>query len=230
MKKSFVLYTDYRELLSDLSKDQKADLLDAIFAYALGESVNLDPVTKVAFRFISAQMDRDNEKWEKTRKARQEAGSKGGLAKASKAKQNIAKLANASKAKQTLANQAVNVNVNVNDNVINTKRNIKEKVVELPTEKTPHGELGKVMLYDDEYQKLIQVYGEERTEKAIAYLDTYIASKGVESLSHYSDIKRWVIDVIDGKEPKTKARNFINIDSSYEHEDFKELEYKILEN
>lgn len=227
MKNSFVLYTDYKEILSELSQEQKGNLLDAIFDYALGESVNLDPATKMAFKFISAQMDRDNERWEKTRKARQEAGSKGGLAKASNAKQ---KLANASKAKQTLANQAVNVNVNVNDNVINTKRNIKEKVVELPTEKIPHGELGNVLLYDDEYQKLIQVYGEERTEKAIAYLDTYIASKGIESFSHYSDIKRWVIDVIDGKEPKTKARNFINIDSSYEHEDFKELEYKILEN
>ena len=41
-KKSFVLYCDYREHIKLLSVEDKAKLLDAIFAYASGEEVELD--------------------------------------------------------------------------------------------------------------------------------------------------------------------------------------------
>ena len=106
MKNSFVLYTDYRQHTALLSVEEKAQLLDAIFAYAAGEEVELTGMALMAFSFIKAQMDRDNAKYEEKCEKRKIAGSKGGLAKASNAKQKVANVANASNAKQKVANVA----------------------------------------------------------------------------------------------------------------------------
>lgn len=115
MKNSFVLYTDYQEQLELLSMEQRGALLTAIMAYAADKALpDMDGVTKMAFSFIRANMDRDREKYEKTIEARRAAGRSGGLTKAANVK---AKLANASKAKQALANLHDNVNDNVNVNV-----------------------------------------------------------------------------------------------------------------
>ena len=106
MKNSFVLYTDYRQHTALLSVEEKAQLLDAIFAYAAGEEVELTGMALMAFSFIKAQMDRDNAKYEEKCEKRKIAGSKGGLAKASNAKQKVANVANARSAKQKVANVA----------------------------------------------------------------------------------------------------------------------------
>ena len=128
-KKSFVLYTDYKEHIDMLSKDAKANLIDHIFSYVNGEDVNPSGDERFVFSFIKSQLDRDSEKYEKIKEKRVLAGKTGGLAKASKSKQ---VLANASKRKQTVANLAVTVTdtvtdtVNVNDNVKKEKSTKKE--------------------------------------------------------------------------------------------------------
>lgn len=81
-----------------MTLEQKGQLLDAIFAHASGEEVALTGVVEMAYSFIAAQMDRDNENYELVCEKRRESGAKGGLAKASKTKQ---KLANASKSSKT---------------------------------------------------------------------------------------------------------------------------------
>jgi hypothetical protein len=110
-KKSFVLYTEMIKDLEDLSFEEKGKIFHAICEYEsngeIPDFIESDRVLKIAFTFIRRQLDRDNEKWEKTIEARRSAGEKGGLAKASKF----------SKAKQELANVAVNVNEDVNVNV-----------------------------------------------------------------------------------------------------------------
>ena len=106
-KDSFVLYNSYYDLIEDLDMEQRGTLLTAILEHSLGiEQTDLDPITKLAYRVIASQLDRDRKKWERTCKKRAEAGRRGGLAKASKAKQNLANLAKAGKAKQNLANLA----------------------------------------------------------------------------------------------------------------------------
>lgn len=110
-KKSFVLYVDYKQHL-DLIEDAEEyrALFDAIFHYcATGyEPENLKGVAMMAFSFIKANIDRDCAQWEETKKKRKEAGSLGGKAKASNAKQKVAK---ASNAKQDQANLAVTATV-----------------------------------------------------------------------------------------------------------------------
>ena len=110
-KSSFVLYLDYRKHLDLIQDDSDfRRLIEAIFAYCEDgeEPSNLSPIATMAFSFIRANLDRDNIKYESVKEKRKESGRLGGIARASKAKQNVANEANASKAKQNVANEAVN--------------------------------------------------------------------------------------------------------------------------
>lgn len=119
-KKSFVMYGDMYLPTENLSLSQKGELWDAVFKYNAGEEVNIsDPMAQMAFSFFRQAFDRDAEKYEAVREKRRIAGSLGGTAKATNAKQAAANVANATSAKQSIANVADNVNESVNDSDIN---------------------------------------------------------------------------------------------------------------
>jgi hypothetical protein len=127
-KKSFVLYTDQREVFDELTDEDAGKLIKIIFAYVNDENPEVtDKLLKVAFLPIKTQLKRDLVIWDEKKQLRAEAGRKGGLAKASNA---TFATNDSSKTKQTLANLAVNVNdnvnVNVNDNV-NVNGNVNKK-------------------------------------------------------------------------------------------------------
>ena len=121
MKDSFIIYTKINEVLKELTDDQKGKLFQAIIDYEMtGEIPAIDDaLVKVSFIPVRQDLDVNNEKWEETVKARQEAGRKGGLAKASKAKNSSSKTSKAknatNKEKQNVANVAVYDNEYVND-------------------------------------------------------------------------------------------------------------------
>lgn len=130
-KESFVFYTSvWPQLFKMLENDEeRGQLIMSIIDYVSSGALPSDNHSRAfigSFEIIKEQLDKDAIKWQQTAQARTENGKKGGLAKASNAKQNLANasksyqtLANDSKSKQSQANQAVNVNVddNVNDNV-----------------------------------------------------------------------------------------------------------------
>ena len=123
-KGSFVVYTDIKEIIDDLDDKQVADLFRAMLDYQVtGKVPKLTESLKYIFIPIRQQMDRDREKWDKTRASRSESGRKGGLKSAeSRAKQNEANQANASfgsSGEANEANQAVTVTgtVTVNGDV-----------------------------------------------------------------------------------------------------------------
>jgi len=116
-KKSFVLYTDQREVFDELSDEDAGKLIKHIFAYVNDEDpITEDKLLKVAFLPIKTQLKRDLKIWDEKKSQRAEAGKKGGLAKSSNAKKS---LANPSNATNDVANLPVNVNVNDNVNDIN---------------------------------------------------------------------------------------------------------------
>jgi len=116
-KKSFVLYTDQREVFDELSDEDAGKLIKHIFSYVNDEDpITEDKLLKVAFLPIKTQLKRDLKMWDEKKEQRAEAGKKGGLAKSSNAKQSLAKPSNAT---NDVANLAVNVNVNGNVNDIN---------------------------------------------------------------------------------------------------------------
>lgn len=130
MKNSFVMYTDYMQHLEIMDMEQRGIFLTAVMKYASGgELPEMDGMVRMAFSFAKAQMDRDNEQYQKTVEARREAGRQGGIAKANSAKQNMAKVANASIANQTLANLPDTVTDNDTDN--------KKKDTNVSKEKAP---------------------------------------------------------------------------------------------
>jgi hypothetical protein len=125
-KKSFVLYTDQREVFDELSDEDAGRLIKHIFSYVNDENPSTDDLLlKVAFLPIKTQLKRDLKMWDEKKLQRAEAGRKGGLAKSSNAKQS---LANPSNATNDVANLAVNVNVNGNDIYKQTSSELKVDV------------------------------------------------------------------------------------------------------
>lgn len=144
-KKSFVMYTEYKEYFGLLSEVEQGQLLMAIFAYVdNGELPNFAGALQMAFTFIKNQIDKDAEKWADTIEKRKEAGKMGGAPKGNSNASKQAKQANGcfdnqKQAKQ--AKQADNVNVNVNDlkekdntNVLSKKKNFEPPTLEEVTE------------------------------------------------------------------------------------------------
>lgn len=126
-KNSFIMYNEWEKHFALLENEEIGELMRAIFAYAKDKTIIeiTSSSVKMAFSFISAQMDRDSSAWEGERQARSDAGKIGGLksgerrskrSSASKNNQNEANEAMLNLLNQNEANEAVNVNVNVNVN------------------------------------------------------------------------------------------------------------------
>lgn len=78
MKDSFILHTDAWDNIKDLSNEQLGLLLKALMLNQRGEQLpEMDQVTRMAYKFISAQITRDNEKYDKAVERRREAGKRG---------------------------------------------------------------------------------------------------------------------------------------------------------
>lgn len=104
MRESIIIYDSWGRLISGLPNEQAAKLCKMIFDYSfIGIIPESDDVTVTAmFSMIKEKLDEDAEAWEKTRKARSEAGKRGNEVRWSNRKesqsdnlqsQNIAKIA-----------------------------------------------------------------------------------------------------------------------------------------
>lgn len=91
----------------------------------------------------------------------------------------------------------------------NRKENIKEKV-----KKHKHGKYFHVLLTDEEYNRYVQKYGEDKTKGIIQYLDDYIETSGKSYKNHNLVIQKWVIAGYE-KEVKQGAGNQIFSGNSY---------------
>ena len=62
---SIVMYSAYSTYLGLLSMEERGALITAIFDYAFGEKggEGLSPAARMAYMFITDQMDRDREKY-----------------------------------------------------------------------------------------------------------------------------------------------------------------------
>ncbi|HEX8575786.1 MAG TPA: DUF6291 domain-containing protein [Flavobacterium sp.] len=132
-KKSFVLYADLLNLVSQLPDETAGKLFKVILQYVNDVEVCIeDLLLKVAFEPIRAQLERDFAKWDKIKIRRSESGKLGGRPKKEEiqtepeTEAEKAKKANAFSEKQSKAKKAVTVNdtVTVTDTVtvINKER------------------------------------------------------------------------------------------------------------
>lgn len=119
-KKSFVLYSDQKELFEQLPDDVAGKLIKHIFMYVNDEYPSTDDVlVNVAFTAIKSSLKRDLEKWEKQIEQRRQAGKK-----SAESRQRNSTTVND---RQRNSTDSVNVNVSVNDNVNEIKKNKEDK-------------------------------------------------------------------------------------------------------
>jgi DNA-binding transcriptional MocR family regulator len=90
---------------------------------------------------------------------------------------------------ETTDKQVITNKNDKNDN--NERNNIKENII-----KKKYGSYKNVLLTDEEYNKLLTEYKEDKTRKLITYLDEYIEMKGYKAKSHYLCIKKWVVKAL----------------------------------
>lgn len=175
----FLLYTDYADLIRDLPDDKKGVLFQAIMDYARdGVVPELDSVTEVYFKFMTAQINRDKERYDEICKKRAEAGRKGGLAKNQKKDESQTQQSEKDSAKKA------------------RKQAVKKK--------EPQKEYGEfVKMTQEEYEKLISKYGDQKVKRMIEVLDNYKGANGKTYKSDYRAILNWVAERVES-EFKTK--------------------------
>lgn len=209
-KKSFILYYDYRNHLNLLSDSEKGKLLMALFDYAeFGTKPTYSGAIGMAFSFISAQMDRDNESYEKKCQKNRTNGEKGGRPSDQEETEENPKEPNVtqnnpSEPKETQNNpNKPNItqrnpsepkkpyndndtdNDNDNDNDLN---NIPDKPVK--TKKRKYGSYQNVLLSDEDLKRLKQKFPSD-WESKIESLSEGIELKGYKYKNHYLAVLKW---------------------------------------
>lgn len=117
-KDSFVIMVDWKDLIEPLTLEQKGAVLDALFSAACGQEIDLeevDPMCVPTIKYLSRQIEKNNQKYQEIVEKRAEAGRKGALA-----KQKQANLANADFAQHT-------VSVSDSDSVSDTREKKQER-------------------------------------------------------------------------------------------------------
>ena len=79
MKNSFLMYHEYREILEDLTNEELGILFRAILDYEIdGVEPNFTGMSKMAFKVIKGNLDRDSQKYDKRCETSSENGKLGG--------------------------------------------------------------------------------------------------------------------------------------------------------
>ena len=118
---SFVLYTNYFEILNELSTEDAGHIFKAILEYKATGNFQIPNHLLIAFKFIKNQLDIDNTKYQEKCEKAKANGLKGGRPKNQK-NQTVSKKLNGYFEKHNdnendNVNDNENVNVNENDNV-----------------------------------------------------------------------------------------------------------------
>lgn len=78
-KGTFILRCDFYPQVQLLSREQRGDLLTALFAYTSGEDMpSLDGITSMCFEFIRASIDSYSERYDAKCQQNRENGKRGG--------------------------------------------------------------------------------------------------------------------------------------------------------
>lgn len=218
-----MLYTATKDIVNLLSDEQAGRLMKAIFCYESGEPLpDMDGMTLVAFTSVKGYLDKDGEKYDIISQKRKEAGAKGGRKKKEE-EQAIANDEKAKKANASFASICNGVSDSVFDSVSVSESEFdseseyrKDTSVGKPTPparkpkatKQTYGQYGNVKLTDKERDTLFEEFGEDKTHRAITYLDEYIEEKGYKSKSHYLAIRRWVIKAVQGDKKQSTATGY----------------------
>jgi hypothetical protein len=190
-KKSFVLYSDQKELFEHLTDEQSGKLIKHIFRYVNDENPTCeDAIVNLAFITIKASLKRDLQKWEKQLEQRSAAGKA-----SAKSRQRKSTSVNE---RQRNSTDSVNVSVSVNDNV-NEKK-----------EKEVYVSFGHLSITKGECIKLSENYTKKQIDTILESIQNYKPNKKYTSL--YLTAKNWL-----KKEYGDNGRQAKEVDAMVEH-------------
>ena len=221
-KKGFIMFLSFADIIQELTDEEAGRLLKAIMQHEGGEEVDLgnDRLLKVAYTAITADIDRQGEKWEKTRYARSESGKLGGAPKGNKNasknkqeqtetnknKQNKQEQTETNKNKQNKHEVEVEVEVEVEDEVEKKKKSGQAAPV-----RHHFGANGKVLLTDDDLEKLYEAHGQEDTMAAIDIMDGYLTANGRSYKNYRQALENWAYRAVEEKKQKgIQAKKYNN--------------------
>lgn len=193
-KKSFVMYKSWGDMIKNFDDATAGKLFKAVYAYQeTGEASIDDPMLNAIFSMMVSAFDENDRKYQE---------------RCEKNRMNVQQRwhGNAYESIETNTNvyERIQTHTNYTDTDTDSDSDInKKKTPKGAKEKDPkhyHGE--KVLLTDAEYERLKADYGEEKTEKAIAYLNDYIVEKQYKSKSHNLALRRWVFDAVDEQDQR----------------------------
>jgi len=188
-KNSFILYSNYYEILKDLSDEDAGILFKAILQYqATKEEIKLPANIAIAFKFIKNQFDIDDKKYKEYSEKQKANGLKGGRPKTQKNPKNPPVFLETQKS----LNDNVNDNDNDNDNVFKEKEKEKEK------KSDPYISQTKI-LFISEYEKIFNTR---------PFLSSNDCNKLLELSINYADLPQLIPKALK----KLKSINFKDID------------------
>lgn len=210
-KKGFIMFLSFADIIQELTDEEAGRLLKAIMQHEGGEEVDIgnDRLLKVAYTAITSDIDRQGEKWEKTRYARSEAGKLGGAPKGNKnASKNKQKQTETNKNKQNKHEVEVEVEVEVEDEDEVKK---KKKSGQAAPVRHHFGANGKVLLTDDDLEKLYEAHGQEDTMAAIEIMDGYLTANGRSYKNYRQALENWAYRAVEeNKQKGIQAKKYNN--------------------
>lgn len=186
-KKSFLLYTNYIDLIRELTDEEAGRLIKAILLYENGEQVELGGGERIAFAFIRARLDQDEAAWKESKRRRSEAGRAGGRTSSSNAKQCQAMLSNAKQSQHVSVSVSESVSVSDSESVPSKEG---EDGAKAPRTRHKYGQYENVLLSDEELEKLKKEFPfdwEERIER----VSSYVAATGKKYKNFLATIRNW---------------------------------------
>lgn len=191
MRDGFLFLGSFYEAIKDLEDDLRHKCQDAILDYGITgiEPQIEDPVVNAIFILVKPIIDKNYQRYLN--------GKKGGRPKK-----------NSGDSEQ--ANEPAPDSKEAKDNSEKLKKTKKEK----QPERTAFGVYKNVKLSSEEYQELVISKGEQLTQDAILFLDSYIESlspqkkKDYKSRNHKIAMLQWVYDRVEQKQKNGKVVNY----------------------
>lgn len=210
MRDGMILYTSYAERFCLLSDEQFGKLIRYMIEYQRTGIAPMieDIAVKLAFSMAKVDIDNNNDKYEKTVQRNRENGKKGGRP---------ANPVEPKKPSGLLENQKNPVEPKKADK---EKDKEKEKDKDIKNIRHKYGAFRHVLLTDDEFNKLVEEYGEIETKLAIQKVDDYCEETGKSYKNYSLVLRRWGYKAVREAKPNTP----VLLSTPEEKSDLKALE------
>jgi hypothetical protein len=179
--------------LEELTAEEAGVLLKAIVKYvSTGEkTVFEDRFLRSEFKRLTDHHDADSAAYQEKCKQNAENGAKGGRPKKTEQNRTVSEkterfLENQSQAKKAYSDNDIN-----NDVINNQKEKINKKEKEV---RHRFGEYKHILLTEQEYSRLVEEFGEDRTQKAIRKVDEYCEQHGKTYKNYNLVLRNWGYD------------------------------------